>query len=165
MPRYIDADKLLQQIDSRVPATYFEERRVKNLCTQLTENAPTADVVPRSEVEQLQRNLEQCENGYKQHIHLMECKHKDEVEGLKKENEILSANNKTLALSRTRIEAEIEKAKQEVVREIFEEIETILSKYRKKYSVGGYKYHYFEANGVVPELAEFKKKYIGGDKK
>ena len=35
-----------------------------------------ADVVPRSEVEQLQRNLEQCENGYRQQIHILQCKQK-----------------------------------------------------------------------------------------
>lgn len=38
----------------------------------------TADVVPKSEVEQLKRDLEQCENGYRQHIHLLQCKFADE---------------------------------------------------------------------------------------
>lgn len=38
---------------------------------------PTADVAPKSEVEQLKRNLEQCENGYRQTIHLLQCKLKN----------------------------------------------------------------------------------------
>ena len=38
----------------------------------------TADVVPKSEVEQLKRNLEQCENGYRQEMHLLQCKLADE---------------------------------------------------------------------------------------
>ena len=38
----------------------------------------TEDVVPKSEVEQLKRNLEQCENGYKQQMHLLQCKLADE---------------------------------------------------------------------------------------
>ena len=33
-----------------------------------------------SEIEQLKRNLEQCENGYKQTIHLLKCQHKGEKE-------------------------------------------------------------------------------------
>ena len=32
----------------------------------------------KSEVEQLKRNLEQCENGYRQQIHLLQCKLTDE---------------------------------------------------------------------------------------
>lgn len=76
MPNYIDKDKLIRDlIDNR----NFYPVIVKNAI----ENAPTEDVVPRSEVEQLQRNLEQCENGYKQQIHIMECKHKDEVDKLR----------------------------------------------------------------------------------
>lgn len=33
-----------------------------------------ADVAPSSEVEQLKRNLEQCENGYSQEMHLLRYK-------------------------------------------------------------------------------------------
>ena len=87
MPNYIDKDKLKRDlIDNRS----FYPAIVKSAI----ENAPTCDVVPRSE-----------------------------VEGLKKENEVLSASNKTLALTRRKIEAELIKAKQDVAREIFEEIE------------------------------------------
>ena len=38
----------------------------------------TADVVPKNEVEQLERNLKQCENGYRQEMHLLQCKLADE---------------------------------------------------------------------------------------
>lgn len=95
---YIDREKLLEQIDSRVPVYYDEEMQVKDLCIQLMENAPVENVVPRSE-----------------------------VEALKKENEILSASNKTLAFSKGRIEAELNKAKQEVANKIFEQFGSHIS--------------------------------------
>ena len=34
----------------------------------------TVDVAPKSEVDQLERNLAQCENGYRQEMHLLQCK-------------------------------------------------------------------------------------------
>ena len=74
MPRYIDADKLKERI------LRIAELRKKD-------HDDTCDLLfkEEAEVEQLQRNLEQCENGYKQQIHIMECKHKDEVEEAKQE--------------------------------------------------------------------------------
>lgn len=73
MARYIDADKLAK--------TYMlkgkDKLRLATVINEL-EMASTADVVPQSEVEQLKRNLEQCENGYRQQIHLLQCKFADE---------------------------------------------------------------------------------------
>lgn len=94
MPRYIDLDKAIQDVES-VGAYYSEEETVKELCLFELKEQPIADVVPRSEVE---------------------------------------------------------KAKQEVAREIFEEIEKHLP--------------YLAQQGWVENLkstlAELKKKYIGG---
>ena len=66
MARYIDADALL----SRLPDDLPYKASVKRVLIQ----APTADVAPRAEVEQLKRDLEQCENGYRQEMHLLQCK-------------------------------------------------------------------------------------------
>lgn len=52
----------------------------------------------------------------------------------------------------------LENAKAEVAREIFEEIEKILEKNHKKYTVGGYRYDYYEAV-ITERFAELKKKY------
>ena len=54
----------------------------------------------------------------------------------------------------------IEHLKAEVAIEIFAEIEKILAKNHKKYSVGGYRYDYYEAV-ITEHFAELKKKYIG----
>lgn len=53
MAEYIDREALLEQIDNRVNAFYDEEMNIKDMCVQLTENAPTEDVVPKSEVEEI----------------------------------------------------------------------------------------------------------------
>ena len=131
MARYIDADKLvIEKIPLKdheiinVNNYLFVGRRngkttesIKNYFKQIIEQAPTEDVVPRSEVEEL-----------------------------KKENEVLSASNKTLALSRSKIEAELTKAKQDVAREIFEEIENIVA---------------YDMGEMLDKIDELKKKRIG----
>ncbi len=90
MPEYIDKEKLIRDlIDNRSFYPVIVKKAI--------ENAPTEDVVPRSEVEQLQRNLEQCENGYRQQIHILQCKHKDEVEKIFEEiKKILKTQEKYL---------------------------------------------------------------------
>ena len=70
MARYIDADELLNNLPDDLPY----KASVKRVLIQ----APTADVVPKNEVEQLERNLKQCENGYRQEMHLLQCKLADE---------------------------------------------------------------------------------------
>lgn len=137
------------------------------------EYAPTADVVPSAEVEQLKRNLEQCENGYKQEMHLLQCKLTNatsgaekqkleiwrlqgEVERLEKENEKLTINMNAYGLAAKRLAEE--------KTEIFAEIEEIA----KIYTFPVVK------NGVVEiakepfwciepsDLAELKKKHTEG---
>ena len=69
MARYIDADKF------REKAFFADTEADINHYIRLY---GYADVVPKSEVEQLKRNLEQCENGYRQEMHLLQCKLADE---------------------------------------------------------------------------------------
>lgn len=59
------------------------------------------------------------------------------------------------------LQEKLAKAKSEVARAIFEEIEKILSKSRERYSVGGYHYdHYKRDNAFVEAFAELKKKHL-----
>ncbi len=78
MAKYYEAEALIEFVKNYSPNINGET--TLECVERAIRNALPADAVPRSEIEQLQRNLEQCENGYKQQIHLMECKHKDEIE-------------------------------------------------------------------------------------
>ena len=132
----------------------------------------TEDVVPRSEVEQLQRNLEQCENGYRQQIHIMECKHKDEVEKLTINMNAYGLTAKRLAEENEELKQEkiyhreteklcdrylvkLEQAKQEVAEQIFEEIDKILKPQEK------YLYCNPSLTYVYELITELRKKCIG----
>ena len=167
MARYIDADKLvIEEIPLKdhqiikLDNNLFIGRKngktielVRDYLKNAIENAPTEDVIPRSE-----------------------------VEGLKKENEVLSASNKTLALSRRKIEDELNKAKQDVAREIFEEIENFIESDRGKAICEDNSNDWFAKdraktfetyhnigvenakNTLRDLLDELKKKYIGEEK-
>ena len=105
MERYIDADELLARM-KRTPR-YFDVKHD-------IEAMPTADVVPRSEYDELLKAYSVYE----------------EITGLKK-------------------------AKHDVAREIFEEIERLieLTAFADCWSEGGFK----------SDIAELKKKYTGGN--
>jgi hypothetical protein len=156
MARYIDIDKVIEGVS---PYTHWgedgEEVRLRELRTILSVYS-TKDVVPRSEVEKYRRELG------KVRFALAEA-NKDK-QGLEKENEILSATNKTLALSRRGIEAELNKAKQEVAKQIFEEIENKLSANMSGECIDSADtlkwFDYFEIH-LAEDIAELKKKYIG----
>lgn len=71
-------------------------------------------------------------------------------------------SKKQLAEEKAKAIAEHEQhIKTEVAREIFAEVEKILSKNRERYSVGGYHYDHYKAANVTESIAELKKKYIG----
>jgi hypothetical protein len=56
MPRYIDIDKTIKDIES-MGIYYSEGAEVKEMCLLEIEGQPTADVVPRSEVEQAKQEV------------------------------------------------------------------------------------------------------------
>jgi len=110
MPRYIDLDKAILDVES-VGAYYSEEEEVKEQCLLELKGQPIADVVPRSEVE---------------------------------------------------------KAKQEAYKEVFEEIEKKLKLVKAKwiddnfYKLDGYELDCVEAMlDKDLDLAELEKKHIG----
>lgn len=91
MAEYIDREPLLEILNGfynhHLTMGNYSADGATYDCIEAVIEAPTADVVPRSEVEQLQRNLEQCENGYRQQIHILQCKHKGEIDGIFEEIE------------------------------------------------------------------------------
>ena len=98
---------------------------------------PTADVVPKSEVEKLKQDLEIAEIAIENR--------NIELEGMR-----TAANSYKM---------HYEQAKAEVAREIFEEIESLLATYTYEDNYGDY-----ISTGVTEELAELKKKYTEGGK-
>ena len=56
MPRYIDLDKALEDVES-VGAYYSEGKEVKEECLFELKGQPIADVVPRAEVEKAKQDV------------------------------------------------------------------------------------------------------------
>ena len=159
MAEYISRNELLKAVQSNVAEAHNER------CAQLLEailNAPSADVVPKSEVEQLKRNLEQCENGYSQELHLARCQladAKSEVEKLQKELEIWKQNRFNLF---QRLGC-YEMAKQKIASEIFAEIDKKLNKARldcrRVLNSEGVLY----VSAIRGIISELEKKYTEGE--
>ena len=150
MARYIDADSLLEQISKKKcevgKIRYLDGfndglMRVRSIISA----APTADVVPKSEVERLKRAYEGSQNT---------------IKGL---TEMIREKNKELTKLETPLELHygekslnnlIAEQRADVAREIFEEIES--KKMFLKDCVGNM--------GVVvlfKDISELKKKYTG----
>ncbi len=142
MPRYIDADKLNKkkkyQFQTRGMPFPKSEWFIK---ADDLFDAPTADVVPKSEVENQKLEIWRL---------------KGEVERLEKENEKLTINMNAYGLAAKRIAEQ----KSEVVREIFEEIEKFLSSNQSGEFRGDSIewFDYFDLH-LAEDIAELKKKY------
>ena len=101
MARYIDLDKAIQDVES-VGAYYSEGEQVKEQCLFELKEQPIADVVPRSEVERLEKELAKC------------------YEELDKSTDFYCSFTQS-KIQNCPIQDEVEKAKQEVAREIFKQ--------------------------------------------
>lgn len=102
MAIYIDLDKAIEDVES-VGAYYSEEETVKELCLMELKGQPIADVVPRSEVDKADQEIERLE-------HIL--------------------NNYALQYGTvTDKQKVIDQAKQDVAREIFEKIWKRLAMY------------------------------------
>lgn len=157
MERYINADKTMEEIE-RIGG--------HNLCEwetigvkALIDRQPTADIVPKSEVEEL---LTRLNNAYEK-IDMAE----DDVERLEQENEALKDTNEHLAVL-------LAEAKSEVASEIFAEIENALTLLLLSVAEGrekdGIKYRQLHDGRVLSIeairyfIAELKNKYTEGTK-
>jgi hypothetical protein len=148
MSRYIDADKVMEEID-RIGG--------HNLCEwetigvkALIDRQPTADVVPKSEVDRA------YERGF-------ERGKKDNVCGFSAEEIAQKAENIAIELEAMRTAANsykmhYENARAEVAREIFEEIEKELNFFKN------YRLYIEDVQCMFGVLAELKKKYTEGEK-
>lgn len=149
MPRHIDADNFRKTMIKRfgcIPCLtdYSEASRYDIPIDDALNLVPTADVVPKSEVADLQDALK-CEKETNKHLGA-------EYIALMKENEKLTINMNAYGLAAKRIAEE----KADVAREIFEEIE----KYSEVAHWNGLLVNPVLCIGVGT-LAELKKKYIG----
>lgn len=145
MADYIDREKLIRDlIDNRSFYPALVKRAI--------ENTPIADVVPRSEVEELTKENESLAKTVNEASEL--------IRKLRSEYEELKAKLEKQDLWEKLLKAEshapiIAKAKQEVAREIFRELK-IKSPFFCENQIA---YDHFNE-----EIAELKKKYIGGKK-
>lgn len=157
MARYIDADKLIEtnralwehaQMNGMYNHARIYERFVRSI-----EETSTADVVPRSEVEKLEKES----SAFAEIIH----KQEDEIQQLRKSLLTKQALEEEFSKSVKKIEKQalktIEKAKQEVAREIFKEIEKLAYRFMNDN-------HYIFPD-MVWDIAELKKKYTESEDK
>lgn len=171
MPRYIDADKLIDMCEGIIandwnkrtsPVSWADayEGFIEDIDEQ-----PTADVVPKSEVERLTKELDALAEEHNDLIvekdHLF-----DEVERLKKENTelLVSATTDILVsmekLVKVRTEHPIFKAIEEkVASEIFEEIEQQLRGLFDFFRQDGCIRESSAIMLAISEIAALKKKY------
>lgn len=143
MARYIDADKLnTRERGNNSQRTVWREIKY------IVDNAPTADVVPKSEVERLERQLEPFKE-----VQCFTCKHYDIGHDhvpcyyCEDYNKYiwLSADADTEVTTST-----CKETRQKVAREIFEEIERLME---------NNEVYFRQTDEMQEEFAELKKKY------
>ena len=136
MPTYKDVDAILQSLPNDLPY----KGSVKRVIMQ----APTADVVPKSEYERVATELERVEELY--------FRQKTLLQNAKSEyGEVLENWQKIHDSYTTDCIDHYNKGRQEVAREIFEEIETQLNEFNGSWADTVINTQYL--------IAELKKKY------
>lgn len=153
MARYIDAEALLEELRSlqvtitgiRVGKSYLSTivREYQKSVLKIVHEQPTADVVPKSEVDELKQDLEIAKIAI-------------ENRNIKIEGMRTAANSYKM---------HYEKARGEVARQIFEEIDEIMAnieiyvsdRERTNFEIGAYKCH----ASISLKIAKLKKKYTG----
>ena len=148
MARYIDADALIECIDIvRVRSPHlicFSKNEVKNMIDQ----QPAADVVPKSEVDQLKKALEAQDAEYSQALHDKAREYNMVVD------KICLEHRAEYARLHEAHQEELAKAKREVARKVIAEVNLLVSKYslEPNYSMGQ----------MEIDLSELEKKYTKG---
>ena len=116
MPRFIDADKFIERIkvSPAFPNMGMDGYFLREVVINMLGNMPTADVVPKSEYDAVVSAVDNSTNEFLR-LHDAYQNAKTEVETLKDTNEHLAVM--------------LMEAKQEVAREIFEEIDKLYEQY------------------------------------
>ena len=149
MARYIDADKALEFI-KETNANYhwllaqYNAQWVYNFI----ESQPAADVVPKSEVDQLKKALEAQEAEYSQALHDKAREYNMVVDKICLEHRAEYAR-----LHEAHAE-ELAKAKREVARKVIAEVDLLISKYHLE--------PYYSVNDMEIDIAELRKKFTKG---
>lgn len=112
MPRFIDVDALLNKLPNDLPY----KGSVKRVLIQ----APTVDVVPKSEVERLNKELDELAEEHSDLI-----VEKDELFDIAEKQHV---EIEALKIANEKMYSAIEATKVEVARDIFEEIEKVLNR-------------------------------------
>ena len=153
MARNIDADKLRQALVNRQITTQFfnlRERHEIGCIIEMLDNAPTADVVPRSEVERLQAEIERLKKAKYIFSTVDYCS--DDLAAALEENKKLTIELKANRMAANSYKMHYEQLKTEVAREIFAEIE---------FDIHQLMFERDETRAIAIEgvIAELKKKY------
>lgn len=152
MARYIDADALLESLKKQ----YGEELGWQ--CTvnmsdvgMMIEDAPAADVVPKSEVDQLKKALEAQDAEYTQALQDKAREYNMVID------KICLEHRAKLALMHSSHEQELAKAKRDIARKVIAEVDLLISKYHLE--------PYYSVNDMEIDIAELSKKYTKGAQK
>ena len=144
---YIDTDALLSNLPDDLPY----KASVKRVLMQ----APTANVVPKSEVEEL---LMRLTHAYEK-IDIAE----DEVERLEQDVTRLEQENETLKDSNEHLAVLLAESKSEVALEIIQDIAKACAPHDHHLNSLDFEIGYITAtNKVLAQLEEIKKKYTEG---
>ena len=172
MARYIDADELYKKL---YPLDLADKRtytiNAKAVADAIT-NIPSTDVVPKSEVEELNRECESLGKTVNEASELIR-KLRSKIDELKKDRYQVFPDGKIELLPRT----DIDEIKRDAAREIFEEIETELNEalknnYARRNECNAETDLAHSANitgkitclrGLTDFIAELKKKYTEGE--
>lgn len=151
MAEYIDRNNL-----PKIPKG-LNEKGVQGfkMCLRLLKEAPTEDVVPSSEVEELKKQL----NDYKRFVGEIRVAHDNHAVIIDSEN--VTHIDKRVAEGMKNLA--VKQAKQDVAREIFEEIAEILKNEDKRNGLIGNDYGDLLITDIGCGIGELKKKYIGGN--
>ena len=144
MPRYIDAD-LFERKMNYILKTYVQSPTLTKKFKDALESVPTADVVPKSEVDQLKKALEAQDAEYSQALHDKAREYNMVVD------KICLEHRAEYARLHEAHQEELAKAKREVARKIFADMELLIDKYS------------LEPNYLLlhlkKDIAEFKKQH------
>ena len=116
--------RFANEIVERIKRAYFDELSPKVLEVQLclAQNAPTADVAPKSEVERLQEELTKAEADVRNYMKVAEYQQSLSVKRYHEIKRLEEDVDRLQDINNRQVE-NIRLAKQEVAREIFAEIE------------------------------------------
>ena len=156
MARYIDADKMIDGYSTTFPydLSYCDDRDLM----EWLNNQPTADVVPKSEVEELSREYESLAKTVNEASELIR-KLRSKIAELKKDRYQVFPDGKIELIPRT----DIDEIKREVAREIFEDIECAMclaERQHRPFNSRDY-VDYYDFSLEI-EVERLKKKYTEG---